>query len=141
MRVVDAGIPADVEVAGVSRNYTLQASADAAHKSLLFPVPNQHLPVGLATERGDERIVFQAECCCDEFLTLVLVALGLVVRHGDSLFVARYFADCKDRLLACWTAFADAEKVLFSRHANVGYRLCSFGACFRRYAKRSAYLA
>ena len=69
------------------------------------------------------------ESCSDKLLTLVLAPLVLVVGECDLLFVADYFADCKDGFLIFGTTLANAEEILFGGHADVGDGLGSLGAC------------
>jgi hypothetical protein len=73
------------------------------------------------------------ESSSDKFLTLVLAPLVFVIRECDLLFVADYFADCKDSFLVFCTTLANAEEILLGRHANVGDGLSSLGACLSRY--------
>jgi len=130
---MNTGVPTDKEVGGLSSDNSWETNAHAAQKFLLFPVPDKNLPVRRTAESSDDWITLVVESCSDKFLTLVLAPLVLVIRECDLLFVAYYFADCKDSFLVFCTTLANAEEILLGRHANMGDSLSSLGAFLSRY--------
>ena len=129
---MDAGVPADNKVGGGGHDGATESNANFAHESLLFPVPEDDLPVGLAAERNQEAVTLGIEGRSNKFLTLVLTTLGLVIGQNRSLFVAHGFADSEDGLFAHRIALADAEKVALCAHGDVSDGFGALGACANR---------
>ena len=113
----------DLEVANAALNVTLASNARLSNQLLTVPIPEEHLPVRLTSQRYDHFLVLGAEGARDELLRVVSVDVLDLLWQRLSLLLAVHVEDRELALVTGCAPLTDGDVLLSLGEGHVSDRL------------------